>query len=177
MSQPKRSERKGRPRGGLGLRRLPDGAFEFVHPRAVMERHEDYEEGLAIWRAGEPEEAAEVLRFALEGASDNLWVHVALGRIALEAAHDPELARGHFGYALELAQQAIPRDFNGRLPAERPANRPLYDAIAGLCACLEATGQTDEVAELRRLADRWRGFGGTSPRSSRSGGHGATPAS
>jgi hypothetical protein len=149
-----------RPRsGGLGLRRDAGGAFELVHPRCVEERREDYEEGLAIWRAGEPDEAREVLLFALEGCSDNLRVHVALGRIALEAQHDPVLARGHFGYAFELARAVLPPDFTGPLPADRPANRPLYDAIAGLCACLDALGQPGEAVPLRRLADRWRGAG------------------
>src|SRR5512143_2194843 len=98
----------GRGPGGLRVRRDAGGHFELVHPRCVAERREDYQEGLAIWRAGEPDEAREVLLFALEGCSDNLWVHVALGRIALEAGRDPELARGHFGYAFELVRAVLP---------------------------------------------------------------------
>jgi hypothetical protein len=144
--------RKGpRPGGGLGLREDGPGIFELVHPNCVEERREDFEEGLALWEAGEPEDARDALRFALDGCGDNLWVHVALGRLALEEFRDPPLARGHFGYALSLAQQAIPPDLAGALPPDRPANRPLYDALAGLIACCEALKQPDEVDHLTRL--------------------------
>ena len=37
----------------------------------------------------------------------------------------------------------------GRLPRDRPANRPFYDAIDGLAACYEALGQPAEAAGLR----------------------------
>ncbi len=117
----------------------------------------DYEEGLEMWRTGEPEEARDALRYALQGCGDNLWVHVALGRLALEYDKDPNLARGHFGYAFELAMKAIPPDFRGRLPRQRPANLPLYDALDGLITCHEALGQTREVADLRRLGASWTG--------------------
>jgi hypothetical protein len=146
--------------GGIDLGRLDEGRFELVHPRCVEERREDYEEGLAIWRAGEPDEARDVLRYALEGCGDNLWIHVALGRIALEAARDPNLARGHFGYAVELVQRALPRDFAGRLPPERPANGPFYEAIDGLVECCQRQGKAAEAAELRAWAARLRGRAG-----------------
>jgi hypothetical protein len=147
----RRPPHAGRP-GSIGLRPLDSGDFELVHPRCVEHRRDDYEEGIAIWRAGEPEEARDALRYALEGCGDNLWIHAALGRIALEAFRDPTLARGHFGYAVELVQKALPRDFAGRLPPDRPANRPFYDALDGLIACCQAVGQAAEAAELRRLA-------------------------
>ncbi len=111
----------------------------------------DYEEGVEIWKAGEPEEARDALRFALQGCGDNLWVHAALGRIALEASKDPSLARGHFGYAFELARKAIPGDFRGLLPPNLPGNRPFYDALDGLIACHDALGQAAEAAELRQI--------------------------
>lgn len=117
----------------------------------MEERQEDFEEGLALWKEGEPEDARDALRFALDGCGDNLWVHVALGRLALDEFKDPTLARGHFGYALSLAQQAIPQDLDGALSPERPANVPLYDAIAGLIACCKALSQPDEVDHLTRL--------------------------
>lgn len=154
--KPRRSGPASGPRrGAITLRTLADGAFELVHPRCVEERFEDLDEGLEIWRAGEPEEARDALRFALEGCGDNLFIHIVLGRIALESFRDPALARGHFGYAFDLVFQAIPRDFTGRVPADRPANRPLYDAIEGLARCFEAQGQGDESASLRRLAARF----------------------
>lgn len=148
-----------RPRpGGLTLRPIGRGDdFEIVHPRCVAEREDDYGEGLEIYRAGEPDEAREVLRFALDGCPDNLWIHALLGRIALEADRDPTLARGHFGYAVELVEQIVPPGFRGRLPRAHPANRPLYDALDGLAACLDATGPPAGAAEVRRLAAAWSG--------------------
>jgi len=112
----------------------------------------DYEEGLEIWQAGEAEEARDALRFALQGCGDNLWVHAALGRIALESFQDPTLARGHFGYGFELGRTALPHDFAGRLPRERYANRPFYEAIEGLIACHDALGQAEDSARLRAMA-------------------------
>lgn len=147
--------------GSIGLRRLEDGTFELVHPRCVEERRDDYEEGLAIWRAGEPEEARDALRFALEGCGDNLDVHVALGRIAFESMRDARLARGHFGYAVELVQRALPRGFAGVLPTDRAANRPFYDALNGLIACCEELRLGAEAAGLRRMGDGLSGRAGT----------------
>jgi hypothetical protein len=112
----------------------------------------DYEEGVELWRAGDTEAARDALRYALQGCGDNLWVHVALGRIALDDFRDPHLARGHFGYAFELAQRALPPGFAGRLVRDRPANRPFYEAVEGLSACYEATGKPGEAASLRKLA-------------------------
>ncbi len=154
--------RSSRVASDLNVRSLGDNEFALVHPSCIDERREDYEEGLTIWREGEPDEAREVLRFALEGCGDNLWVHVALGRIALEEDRDPTLARGHFGYAVEITRQAVPRDFSGTLPRDHPANRPFFEAIDGLLACLDALGQTAEGAELRALAARWSGNPGPS---------------
>jgi hypothetical protein len=126
-----------------------------VHPRCVEEREPDYADGMELWKSGEPEDARDALRYALHECGDNLWIHVALGRIALEAFRDPQLARGHFGYAFELARRAIPREFSGRIPPERQANRPLYDAIDGLLACYEALRQPREAREIRELAAVW----------------------
>ncbi len=157
-----RGDGRGRPGGsaaGPGPIRLaqvegtPD-AFELVHPRCVHETELDYQEGVELWKAGDPEEARDALRYALQGCHDNLWVHVALGRIALEEFRDPSLARGHFGYAVDLAREAFRPDFRGRLPADRAANRPFYDALEGLIRCLRALGETSEAENLRALADR-----------------------
>src|SRR3954451_15634818 len=71
--------------GGLGLSRIQDSNnYELVHPRCVLQMRPDYEEGLELWKSGDPEAARDALRYALEGCGDNLWIHVALGRIALE---------------------------------------------------------------------------------------------
>jgi hypothetical protein len=142
---------------GLGLRRVDGDIFELVHPPCVDQRRPDYEEGLDLWRAGDPDEARDALRYALDGCGDNLWIHVALGRLALEHSRDATLARGHFGYAYELARRAIPRDFGGRLPRDRDANRVAYEAIDGLIACYEALGRLRDAAELKALAASWQG--------------------
>ena len=142
--------RRGR---GLSLREVEPGVFELLHPACVEEMWLDYEEGLELWKAGEPEDARDALRYALEGCGDNLWVHVALGRIALETHRDSSLARGHFGYAVELVRKVLPRDFQGRLSPALDDNRPFYDAVNGLIACYEALGHDADVAELRRWVD------------------------
>lgn len=143
--------------GGMGLRPLAGNDFVLRHPNCVEEMEPDYEEGMELWRAGEPEDARDALRYALEGCGDNLWVHVALGQIALREFNDPSLARGHFGYAFELVRQAVPPHFTGRIPIDHPLNHPMYDAIDGLIACHEALNQPREAEELRRLAASWSG--------------------
>lgn len=150
-------------RGGLGLTRLGGADFELVHPRCVREMELDYEEGIELRHAGDPEAARDALRYALQGCGDNLWVHVALGWIALEDFRDPTLARGHFGYGYELAQRALPPGFRGRLPRHRLANRPFYDAIEGLVACYEALHRPEEAASLRTLYTRLSGSEPPSP--------------
>ena len=151
------SRRPGPRSGAIRLARVGGNDFELVHPRGVRETELDYEEGLEIWKAGDPEGARDALRYALSACRDNLWIHNALGRIALEEFRDPTLARGHFGYAVELGRKALPPQFAGRLPPDRPANRPFYDAVDGLMKCLDALGQTDESRSLRSLRDRLAG--------------------
>jgi hypothetical protein len=153
----RRGRRPARKKGGINLSPIGPALFELVHPRCVPEMELDYEDGMALWREGDVEAARDALRFALQGCGDNLWVHVALGRIALEEFRDPTLARGHFGYAFELVQRALPPGFRGRLPRERFANRPFYEAIDGLAACYDALGQPGEAAGLRTLARRLAG--------------------
>ncbi len=103
--------------GPFGLRSIGGNDYELTHPRCVDEMELDYEEGMALWREGDAEAARDALRYALQGCGDNLWVHVALGRIALESFRDPSLARGHFGYAFEKAERALPPGFTGACPA------------------------------------------------------------
>ena len=142
-------------RGGLGLKHLGGEDFVLVHPKCIHEMELDYEEGIELRKAGDPEAARDALRYALQGCGDNVWVHVALGTIALEEFNDPALAQGHFGYAYELADNTIPRDFAGRFPLEHQENRPLYEAIEGLIACHESLGAKDLARELRVKRDRW----------------------
>jgi hypothetical protein len=125
-----------------------------LQPRGVEEAELDYQEGIEIWKAGDPEAARDALRYALTAYHDNIWVHVALGQIALLEFRDPLLARGHFGYAFGLVERALPRGFTGRLPRDRPSNRPFYEAIDGLVRCLEALGRHGDCVSLRALRDR-----------------------
>ena len=107
------------------------GMLRFAHPNCVEEMEPDYEEGMELWRGGEPEDARDALRYALEGCGDNLWVHVALGHIALREFNDPSLARGHFGYAFDLVARRFRRIL--REDSDRPPTEPAdYDAIDGL---------------------------------------------
>ena len=142
--------------GPISLARVegrPD-AFELVHPRCVDETELDYQEGMELWKAGDPEEARDALRYALQACHDNLWIHVALGRIALEEFRDPSLARGHFGYAVDLVRKVVLPEFRGSLPAERAGNRPFYDALDGLIRCHEALGNAGEANSLKALAEQ-----------------------
>jgi hypothetical protein len=141
-------------RGPIRIRQLGGDNFELVQPQGVVEAELDYEEGIELWKAGDPESARDALRYALSAYHDNIWIHVALGQIALDEFHDPALARGHFGYAFELAHRALPQGFKGRLPRDRPSNRPLYEAMDGLIQCLEALGLRADVESLRALASR-----------------------
>ena len=112
---------------------------------------------MEIWKAGDPEGARDALRYALAACRHNLWIHVALGRIALEEFRDPSLARGHFGYAFELCEPAITPQFAGVLPPDRPSNRPFYDAVDRLISTLDALGRGGDSAEVRAMRDRLSG--------------------
>ena len=136
-------------RGGSGSSGSTAASSRSTIPSASTRWSSTTQEGIELRREGDPEGARDALRYALQGCGDNMWVHVALGLIALEDFNDPGLARGHFGYAFELAERAIPPDFSGVLPREHTANRPLYDAIDGLIRCHEALGQPALVEELR----------------------------
>ncbi len=148
------ARRPGPRAGSIGLARVGGNEFELVHPRGVKEMELDYEEGIELWKAGDPESARDALRYALAACHDNLWIHTALGQIALEEFHDPSLARGHFGYAVELGRQALPQNFGGRLSPQRPVNRPFFDAVDGLLRCLEALGRPEDVRDLRAMRQR-----------------------
>jgi hypothetical protein len=116
----------------------------------------DYAEGLELRAAGDPESARDALRFALQGCGDNMWTHVALAGLRSRIQ-----GRGPGPGALRLRPRPgharHPAGFDGHLPANRPANRPAYDAIKGLATSFDALGQADAAAEVRALGDRWSG--------------------
>ena len=154
--QGKRPPGKGPPKkkGGLRLRHLGGDDYEFDHPPCVAETELDYAEGLEFLKDGDAESARDALRYALQGCGDNMYVHTALGHLALDEFNDPKLARGHYGYGFQLGVAAFPPSFRGRLP-DRVANRPFLEAVAGLIRCLEALSMPKEAAELARELRGW----------------------
>ena len=108
---------KPKPIGGLRLQRLDGREFALDHPKCIHEMELDYAEGLELRREGDSEGARDALRYALQGCGDNMWVHVALGLIALEEFNDPSLARG--------ATSATPSSWpSGRSRATSRASSP-----------------------------------------------------
>ncbi len=105
--------------------------------------------------AGEIDIAVDELRWLLGGCYELLEAHQLLGEIAA-AEGDVELARSHFGYAYDLGRKALSKSRpGGRLPCDREANRPFFQAGKGLAACLLKQGQRAAagrvVAQLLRL--------------------------
>ena len=47
---------------------------------------------------------------------------------------------------LRAGRPRLPPGFSGRLPRDRPSNRPFYEAIDGLVECLETLGRHDDCA-------------------------------
>ena len=131
-----------RRRTALRVRRKPaEKAWELVHPRCALERAEDLEEVQNMLDAGEHEIALDELRWLLNGCSDFVAAHRLLGELAL-AEGDLKLARGHFGYAYEIAISAFPpRGLDAPLPFRLPANRAFLEAAKGLAWCLHELGK------------------------------------
>jgi hypothetical protein len=162
-------KRPAQPRSrGLRLREVARGIFEFVHPPEVEETQLDYEEAIELLRTGEHAAAKDALRFALEACGDNVWVHLALGQLALEQNPGPDvaLARGHFGYIVELAERAAGRDFRGRIDPRSPRNEPIFEAVSHLRAMNERAGRSADAARLDAIAQNWSGGRPFPPKSS-----------
>ena len=137
-----------RRRTALRVRRKPgEKAYELVHPRCALQRSEDLEEVQAMIKAGEIDVALDELRWLLNGCSDFVAAHYLLGELAL-ADGDLKLARGHFGYAYEIALSACPSGgLDAPLPHRFAANRAFLEAAKGLAWCLHELGK-------RKLARR-----------------------
>jgi tetratricopeptide (TPR) repeat protein len=125
-------------------------AWELVHPRCALERSEDMEEVEQMVALGERDIALDELRWLLGGCSDFIAAHARLGELAL-AEGDLALARGHFGQAFRVGEQALRRaKAEGPLPYRLEANRPFHAAGKGLVTALLALGKS-ELA--RQVAD------------------------
>jgi hypothetical protein len=116
--------------------RRADDEWELVHPRCACDRAEDIEEVQAMLAAGETEIARDEIRWLLQGCHDFIEAHKLLGEIAY-GARDLPLARGHFGYAFRIGQQAIERAGNPRpLPYSLPGNKLFLESGKALVLCL-----------------------------------------
>jgi tetratricopeptide (TPR) repeat protein len=126
-------------------------AWELVHPRCALERSEDLEEVEQMVALGERDIAIDELRWLLGGCSDFIAAHARLGELAL-AEGDPALARGHFGQAFRVGEQALRRaKAQGPLPYRLEANQPFHAAGKGLVTALLVRGKS-ELA--RQVADQ-----------------------
>lgn len=99
---------------------------------------------------GEAEVAVDELHWLLGGCSEFVEGHAILGELALEAG-DYALARGHFGFAVQLGMKAIERaKVAGPLPYSQPANQSFHEAGRGLVESLLALQMTPKAIELVR---------------------------
>lgn len=133
----------------LGVRRSSDGrGWVFVHPRGARERAEDLEEVREMIESGELDVAVDELRWLVGGCSEFVEAHALLGELAL-AEGDAALARGHFGFAVQLGFKALQRaNVVGPLPYAQPANRAFYEAGRGLARALVKLGMLDKATTL-----------------------------
>jgi tetratricopeptide (TPR) repeat protein len=134
---------------GVGVRRTSDGrGWVLVHPPCVRGRAEDLEEVRAMIEAGETDIAVDELRWLLGGCSEFIEAHELLGELAL-ASGDFALARGHFGFAVQMGLKALERaKVKGPLTYSQPANRAFHDAGRGLVFTLAKLGLTDKAVQL-----------------------------
>jgi hypothetical protein len=142
----------GRDSQEIRLRRAGDDGWELVHPRCVGDRAEDLEEVQAMIAAGEIEIARDEIRWLLEGCHDFIEAHKLLGELAF-AERDLPLARGHFGYAFRIGQQAIERAGNPRPVRYRlPGNQPFHESGKALVMCLVESDRRDlAIAVVEQL--------------------------
>jgi hypothetical protein len=149
MAKKRPSRRPSRSPKGVSVERSRGGGWILVHPPCVRETAEDLDEVREIIAAGESEVAIDELRWLLETCTDNVEAHFLLGKLAVEAANDIPLGRGHFGAGYQLGTRASQRAGNATpLPALHPANRPFYDAARGLAWCLAELGKRNLAREV-----------------------------
>ena len=134
----------------MSVRRASDGrGWVLVHPRCVRERAEDLEDVRLMVDSGELDVAIDELRWLVGGCSDCIEAHALLGELALAADNDIPLARGHFGFAVQLVLKTLKRaKVAGALPYRQPANRPFFEAGRGLVWCLAKLDKMPKAVEL-----------------------------
>jgi hypothetical protein len=142
--------RIGRAAQEVRLRRVAGEGWELVEPRCARDRADDIEEVQTMIAAGETEIARDEIRFLLQGCHDFIEAHKLLGELAY-VDRDMPLARGHFGYAFRIGQQAIARAGNPRpVPYRLPGNRAFHESGKALALCLIQLDKRDLAAEVVR---------------------------
>jgi hypothetical protein len=137
----------------MSVRRATDGrGWVLVHPRGALERAEDLEEVRAMVEAGEIGVAIDELHWLVGGCSEFVEAHALLGELALAIDDDLQLARGHFGFAVQLVLKTLQRaKVTGPLPCSQPANRRFFEAGRGLAWCL---ANLDMLPKAKELVDK-----------------------
>lgn len=98
--------------------------------------------------SGEIDVAIDELRWLVGGCSEFIEAHALLGELAL-ADGDWALARGHFGFSVQLGLKALQwAKVAGPLPYSQPANRTFYEAGRGLAAALVNLGMLAKAKSL-----------------------------
>jgi tetratricopeptide (TPR) repeat protein len=137
----------GRAAQEIRLRKSGDG-WELVHPRCACDRAEDIEEVQAMVAGGEIDIARDELLYLVDGCREFIDGHKLLGELAY-AEGDIKLARGHFGYAFRLGQDAIHRAGNPRpVLYSLPANQAFHESGKALALCLLQLERREVAAEL-----------------------------
>ncbi len=120
----------------------------FVHPRCARERAEDLDEVREMIESGESDVAIDELRWLVGGCSEFIEAHALLGELAF-ADGDFALARGHFGFAVQLGLKVLQRaKVRGPLPYAQPANRAFHEAGRGLVTSLVKLGMLEKAKAL-----------------------------
>jgi len=98
--------------------------------------------------AGEVEVATDELRWLVSNCSEFIEAHELLGELALTQG-DAALARGHFGFAVQLGLKTLERaKVEGPLPYRQPANASFFLAGRGLVLALAELGMLPKAQDL-----------------------------
>jgi hypothetical protein len=109
---------------------------------------EDLEEVHAMIEAGELDVATDELRWLVSNCSEFIEAHELLGELAL-AQGDAALARGHFGFAVQLGLKTLQRaKVEGPLSYQQPANESFFLAGRGLVTALAKLDLLPKAQEL-----------------------------
>lgn len=98
---------------------------------------------------GEFEIATDELRWLLSGCTDFIDAHRQLGELAL-LDQDWQLARGHFGYAVQIGLTAWEKAGKPTpLPYRLAANQAFFESGKGLALCLKQLGKFELLDDTR----------------------------